>query len=94
MVLHNSYAQQYALCKATQLAIIFSVLPRFVIMVSVDYLSCVYFVRRSGGEMFIGETAMNEVLLLLVSYFHCFHKRALRVSGRIQRAITAILFLW
>ena len=94
MVLHDGYAQQYWLCKATQLAIIFSFLPRFVIMVTVDCLSCVYFIRRSGGEMFIGETPMNEVLLLLVCFLHCFPERALRVFGRIQRAITAILFLW
>ena len=72
----------------------FSVLPRCVIMVTVNSSYRVSLFQRSSGEMFIGETPMNEVLLLLMCFLHCFPERALRVSGKIQRAITAILFLW
>ncbi len=72
----------------------FSVLPRCVIMVTVHSSYRVSLFQRSSGEMFIGETPMNEVLLLLVLGLYPFHRRALGVLGNVQRAITAILFLW
>ncbi len=82
------------LCKAMHSNLFFSVLPRCVIMVTVNSSYRVSLFQRSSGEMFIGETPMNEMLLLPLYCLHCFHERALRVLGNVQRAITAILFLW